>query len=441
MRTRVLWLLLCFPSLARAATLLSYTRAVLPNGLELIVHEDHTVPVVAIDVWYHVGSKDEQPGKTGFAHLFEHLMFKGSAHVADGEHFRAVTEAGGMLNGTTSTDRTNYFEVLPSSFLERGLWLEADRMGFLLDAVTRDKLDNQRDVVRNERRQSYENRPYGMAAKAIAEGVFPPTHPYHWLTIGEHADLEAASLDDVRAFYLAYYAPSNATLVVAGDVEAAEVRRLVDKYFGELPSGARPSATPRPPLPRLDGEKRAALTDRVSLERLYLVWPTPALFQPGDAELDLLAQVLGGKSGRLYQRLVYQLRIAQSVEVEQASSLLASTFEVVVTLKTGHHAAEALPIVDEELARVRREPVAARELEKAQNHVEGEIYYRLMPVGGFSGRADQLARYAFYAGDPGYLERDLARYRDARGEALRDAAATHLGAGRLVLTVTPRGEK
>jgi zinc protease len=426
------------PSLARAADPLAFSRTVLPNGLELIVHEDHTVPVAAVDVWYHVGSKDERPGKTGFAHLFEHLMFKGSAHIGDGQHFRYITEAGGMCNGTTNRDRTNYFEVVPSNFLERALWLEADRMGFLLETVSQEKLDNQREVVRNERRQNYENRPYGLALKVIAETIFPPSHPYHWLTIGDHADLEAASLDDVRAFYRKYYSPSNATLVVAGDVDPQKVEALVTRYFGELPSAPAVARRTPPPVPRLDAEVRVQRTDRVSLERLYVVWPSVALFQPGDAELDLLALVLGGKSGRLYKRLVYDMRVAQSVEVEQSSGLYASTFEITVTMKAGHSAAEALPVIDEEVARARKEVVSARELEKAQNRFEAGLYYHLMPAGGFGGRADQLAYYAVYAGDPGYFARDLARYHDAKADEVRAVAERTLGPGRLVLTVSPK---
>ncbi|HEX6837328.1 MAG TPA: pitrilysin family protein, partial [Polyangia bacterium] len=229
------------------ATLLSFSQFKLDNGLTVIVAEDHTVPVVAVNVWYHVGSRDEVPGKTGFAHLFEHMMFEGSAHVADKMHFKYVQEAGGTANGSTNTDRTNYFETLPSNFLETGLWLESDRMGFLLATLTKDKLDNQRDVVRNEKRQNYDNRPYGLAPKAIFENVYPASHPYHHLTIGEHEDLERATLDDVKAFFKKYYSPANATLAIAGDVDLPTAKRLVEKYFGTLPSTAAPAKRPMPP--------------------------------------------------------------------------------------------------------------------------------------------------------------------------------------------------
>ncbi|HEY2744068.1 MAG TPA: pitrilysin family protein [Polyangia bacterium] len=422
-------------ALPLVATLLSFSTFKLDNGLTVFVQEDHTVPVVALSVWYHVGSRDEQPGKTGFAHLFEHMMFQGSAHVADKMHFKYIQEAGGTANGTTNTDRTNYFETLPSNFLETGLWLESDRMGFLLATLTKDKLDNQRDVVRNEKRQNYDNRPYGLAPKAIYENLYPPSHPYHHLTIGEHADLERATVDDVSAFFKKYYSPANATLAIAGDVDVETAKRLCQKYFGSLPSTAAPARAPRPPQPILTSEKQVALEDRVSLERVYLVWPSPPMFAAGDAELDLLASVLGGKSGRLYKRLVYDARLAQSVEVSQESAPLSSQFEVVVTLKPGHKAAEVVPIVDEELARATREAVSAAELDKARNEYEAQFVLALM-----SGqrRADVLNRYAYYAGDPGFIDKDLERYRVATADGIRAWAQKTIVPGRVVVTVSPK---
>ena len=422
------------------ATLLSFSQFKLDNGLTVFVNEDHTVPVVALSVWYHVGSRDESPGKTGFAHLFEHMMFQGSAHVPDKMHFKFIQEAGGAANGSTTTDRTNYFETLPSNFLETGLWLESDRMGFLLATLTQDKLDNQRDVVRNEKRQNYDNRPYGLAPKAIYENVYPPSHPYHHLTIGEHADLERATLADVRAFFQKYYSPANATLAIAGDVDVATAKRLCEKWFGGLPATAPASdrwRTP-PPQPVLAGEKRVQLEDRVSLERVYIAWPSPPLFAPGDAELDLLAGALGGKSGRLYKRLVYDARIAQSVEIGQQSAPLSSLFEIVVTMKPGHKAAEALPLVDEELARARKEAISAAELDKARNQFESQFVFGLM-----SGerRADALNLYADYAGDPGFIDKDLARYRAVAVDDVRAWAKKTLGSGRVVVTVSPKGGK
>ena len=420
------------------ATLLSFSQFKLDNGLTVLVQEDHTVPIVAIDVWYHVGSRDEVPGKTGFAHLFEHMMFQGSAHVADKMHFKYIQEAGGTANGSTNTDRTNYFETLPSNFLETGLWLESDRMGFLLATLTKDKLDNQRDVVRNEKRQNYDNRPYGMAPKAIFETVYPPSHPYHHLTIGEHEDLERATLDDVKAFFKKYYSPANATLAIAGDVDVPTAKRLCEKWFGSLPATAPPDRgklAPSPPV--LTSEKRVQLEDRVSLERVYIVWPSPPVFAPGDAELDLLASVLGGKSGRLYKKLVYDTRLAQSVEIGQASAPLSSLFEVIVTLKPGHKAAEVLPLVDAELARVRTEAIGAAELDKARNEFESTFVFALM-----SGqqRADTLNRYAYFAGDAGFIDKDLARYRTASADGVRAWAQKTLGPGRVIVTVSPRAD-
>jgi len=418
------------------ATLLSFSQFKLDNGLTVYVHEDHTVPVVAVNVWYHVGSRDEVKGKTGFAHLFEHMMFQGSAHVADKMHFKYIQEAGGTANGSTNTDRTNYFETLPSNFLETGLWLESDRMGFLLSTLTKEKLDNQRDVVRNEKRQNYDNRPYGMAPKAIMENIYPPSHPYHHLTIGDHEDLERATVEDVSAFFHKYYTPANATLSLVGDVDVATAKRLCAKYFGSLPSAAAPARPNKaPPQPVLATEKRVQLDDRVSLERVYIVWPSPAMFAPGDAELDVLGSVLGGKSGRLYKKLVYEARLAQTVEVAQQSAPLSSLFEVVVTLKPGHKAAEVLPLVDEELARARNEAVSAAELEKARNEFESAFIFALM-----SGqrKADVLNSYAYFAGDAGFIDKHLEHYRAVDVGGLRTWAQKTLGPGRVIVTVSPR---
>jgi zinc protease len=426
-------------ALPLVATLLSFSQFKLDNGLTVYVHEDHTVPVVTLSVWYHVGSRDEVTGKTGFAHLFEHMMFEGSAHVGDKQHFKYIQEAGGTANGSTNTDRTNYFETLPSNFLETGLWLESDRMGFLLATLTKDKLDNQRDVVRNEKRQNYDNRPYGLAPKAIFENVYPPAHPYHHLTIGEHEDLERATLADVTAFFHKYYSPANASLALAGDVDVATAKRLCAKYFGALPATAPPQRPKQaPPVPSLTGEKRVQLEDRVALERVYIVWPSPPLFAPGDAELDMLGSVLGGKSGRLYKKLVYDARLAQTVEVAQQSAPLSSLFEVVVTLKPGHKAAEVLPLVDEELARARAEAVAAAELDKARNEFESQFVFGLM-----SGqrRAEALNSYAYFAGDPGFIDKDLERYRAVAADGVRAWAQKTLGPGRVIVTVSPKGAR
>jgi zinc protease len=424
---------------ARAEPQLPFTRFQLQNGLDVLVHEDHTVPVVAVSVWYHVGSKDEAPGKTGFAHLFEHMMFQGSQHVGDDMHFKYVQQAGGFLNGTTNTDRTNYFEVVPSNFLSRVLYLEADRMGFLLPTLSREKLDNQRDVVRNERRQRYEIMPYGLVPKYLAEALYPEGHPYHHITIGDHKDLEAANLEDVRAFFQRFYVPSNASLVIAGDTTPGEARQLVEHWFGTLPRREAPkTVTARDvPMPVLTGERVVTASDRVTLSRLYLAWHTPAMYRPGDAEMDLLASILGGKSGRLYRRLVYQERIAQDVEVRQQSAMLSSRFVIIATAKEGRSPAELQRVIDDELGKLRRDPPTDAELERARSEREADLIYELESVGGFGGRAEKLQEYLAYAGDPDYLARDLARYRGATPEGVRQALQTYLGPGRVVLSITP----
>src|SRR5947209_10565831 len=281
---------------------INFSQFTLPNGLNVILHEDHSTPIVAVNVWYHVGSKNEVPGRTGFAHLFEHMMFQGSLHHDD-EYFQPVQEAGGTGNGSTNGDRTNYWEVVPSNFLETALWLESDRMGYLLDALTDAKLANQRDVVKNEKRQNYDNRPYGLVSARIAETMYPANHPYHWLTIGSLDDITAASREDVSDFFRRFYTPNNANLVIAGDINPAEARTLAEKYFGPLKRG--PEVTrPNPARPSLEKEIRTTMEDRVTLPLLYMVWHSDPQFTSNDAPLDALAFILaGGKGSRLYRSL------------------------------------------------------------------------------------------------------------------------------------------
>ncbi|HZU82165.1 MAG TPA: pitrilysin family protein, partial [Polyangiaceae bacterium] len=325
----------------------------LPNGLEVVLHEDHRTPLVAVNLWYHVGSKDEPPGRHGFAHLFEHVMFQGSKHVAEDTFFRYLEAAGASnVNGTTNEDRTNYFETVPSDRLALALWLESDRMGFLLDHVDQKTFAGQREVVKNERRQNYENAPYGLVAQYVDEALFPESHPYHHLTIGSPADLDAATLDDIRQFFRTYYVPRNATLVVAGDIDPDATLALVERYFGPIAGGA-PPAHAAAPAPALSGEARLEVEAGVRLGRVQVAWITPAYFAPGDADLDLLARVLAAtKTSRLYKRLVYDDQIAQDVSAYQDSRQLASEFEIVATAKPGHAPEELLAAVDQELARV-----------------------------------------------------------------------------------------
>jgi predicted Zn-dependent peptidase len=286
----------------------------LGNGLEVILHEDHRTPIVTVNVWYHVGSKDEPQGKNGFAHLFEHVMFQGSKHIPEDAYFRFLERTGATdVNGTTALDRTNYFETVPANRLELALWMESDRMGFLLSHVDQATFESQREVVKNERRQNYENAPYGLVFQYINERLYPASHPYHLLTIGTPKDLDAASLDDVKAFFRTWYLPNNATVVVAGDIDKAKTKALVEKYFGPIPAGTLPARNPVPDA-KLTSEVRLDVAAGVELPRVYLSWLTPKMFAPGDAELDLVARVLsGGKTSRLYKRLVYDMQIAQDV--------------------------------------------------------------------------------------------------------------------------------
>ncbi|HEY7725175.1 MAG TPA: pitrilysin family protein [Anaeromyxobacteraceae bacterium] len=411
----------------------------LPNGLHVILHVDRAAPLVGVDVRYDVGSKDERPGRTGFAHLFEHLMFQGSVHLEKGAADRLIEAAGGSANGATSEDATEYWQQVPPAALEQALFVEADRMGFTLPALDPAKLENQREVVRNERRQHYEMQPYGGAWPALRAALWDEAFPYHWLPIGSHADLAAATPEDVREWFRRWYGPGNASLAIAGDFDPAEARRLVERWFGGLPASATPPRErPRPrPLP---GERRISLRDDVQLPRLHVAWQTPAAYAEGDAALDLLGEVLAtGKSSRLQRRLVMEERVAQDVWAGQNGQRLAGSFVVVATPKPGVDPERILGEVDEEIARIAREPPAAAEIQRALNRIESSAVFALEPVGGFGGRAAALNRYFLDTGDPGYLPRDLARYRAVTPEAVSAAAARWLGPARVVLTVLPRG--
>jgi zinc protease len=419
----------------------SYTEFTLPNGLNVVLHEDHTVPAVCVDVWYLVGSAREKPGRTGFAHLFEHIMFEGSKNVKEGEFDRLLEAAGGDNNGTTSEDRTDYWEYVPSSSLELALFVESDRMGYLLDVMSPARVDQQRDVVKNERRESYENRPYGIASIKLSEALFPPSHPYHWPVIGSMEDLTAAGYEDVVNFFKSYYGPQNASLVVAGDIDPKETRRLVEKWFSEIPRSSRvPPMAPAPAV--LAEEKRITMEDRVQLPRLYMAWITPPHLHPGDAALDALAGVLAsGKNSRLYKRLVYDLQVAQDVSAVQQSQELASVFQIAVTARQGHDLSEIEKLVEEEIDRIKNEAPRAREVERAVNQFEASFYHAMERIGGFGGVADQLNAYAFAAGRPDYYNEDRARYLALDARDVQSAARRYLpDDGRVILSVVPRGK-
>jgi zinc protease len=417
---------------------LSFTKQTLSNGLDVLLHEDHACPIAAVNVWYHVGSKNEHPGHTGFAHLFEHLMFEGSEHYDRG-FFQPLQGAGATLNGSTNADRTNYWEVVPANALELALWMESDRMGFLLPALTEAKFSNQRDVVLNERRQNYENRPYGLAPMALLAALFPPEHPYHWTTIGEIADLQAVRLDEVHAFFKRYYHPANASLALAGDFEPDEALALVDQYFGSIDAG--PRVGPVHASAVLAGQTRLFFEDRVELPRLYVAWLTPAMFADGDADLDLATDLLAnGKTSRLYRRLVFEQRIATDVSASQNSREIAGYTQITATAAPGRTLDEIEAVIVEEVARLAAEGPTDDEIERGRVQAEAQFVFRLQTVGGFGGKSDQLNAYNVFLGDPAYFDRDLERYHAVTASSLRRAVAEYLDPSRRVtLSIVPRG--
>ncbi|MGA9670597.1 MAG: pitrilysin family protein [Terracidiphilus sp.] len=420
---------------------IKYERYKLSNGLEVLLHEDHKLPIVSVDIWYHVGPVKERGGRTGFAHLFEHMMFEGSKHVGEKAHFKYLEGAGATdINGTTSFDRTNYFETVPANQLETALWLESDRMGFLLDTLDRTKLANQRDVVRNEKRQG-EGRPYGVVDEEVYHQLFPKSHPYYANVIGSHADVEAVRLADVREFFTQYYAPNNATMAIAGDYDPATIKSLIEKYFGPIPMGPTVPVTPVV-IPAITSERRTVITDTVQLPKVILAWLSAAAFTPGDAEADVASASLGGgKSSRLYRELVYKQQIAQSAFCFNFSLSLASVFECQLIAKPGvapeKLEAEADKIIDE---LVTSGPTAA-EVERARNREETGLISGLQRLGGFGGVADQLNYYNQYTGDPGYLAKDLARYDAVTPASVQKYAQATLGKNQRVVVYGVPGKK
>jgi zinc protease len=420
-----------------AQTKVKFEQYKLDNGLTVILHEDHSAPVAAVVAMYNVGSRSEKPKRTGFAHLFEHMMFQGSQHVADDEHFKLLQEVGANINGTTSNDRTNYFEVVPSNYLELALYLESDRMGYLLPAMTQEKLDNQRDVVKNERRQNVDNQPYGTADEKIDKAMYADTHPYSWPVIGYMEDLSAASLDDVKEFFKIYYAPNNAVLTISGDFKPAQVREWVKKYYGSIPRGTEvPRATPQPTT--LSEEKRLVFEDKVQLPRLYLRWPTPQINTREDAVLDVIADVLGsGKNSRLYKTLVYDRQIAQSVQVYQGSQLLASQFAIEVTAKPGKTLTEMEGIVKEELAKLFKDGITAKEVQTSINNREAALTNSLATV---LGKANSLSTYFIFTGDPNNINKEFDRYKGITPAEVLSVAKKYLGGNKVTLSVVPEGK-
>lgn len=419
-----------------------FEKYTLPNGLEVILHHDASLPLVAVNVWYHVGPSNEPPGRSGFAHLFEHLMFEGSKHV--GHDFDKLLEAVGAtnVNGTTSWDRTNYFETVPRQDLELVLWLESDRMGYLVDALTPERLEVQRDVVKNERRQHYENSPYGSSELAMDEALFPADHPYHGAVIGSMEDLSRASMDDVRAFYRAYYAAANATVTIAGDFDAAQTKAWIEKYFGPLPTVPRPVTPPRT-TPPITAPVNKDVEDQVELSRVAMSWLTPQAYTPDDTVLDVVSTLLaGGKATRLYQELVVKQKIASEVGSELDSNYLASMFSVdeMVAAKTDPKKAA------EEMAKVvttlgEHGPTPA-ELDRAKHRIRLRVLddlQRLDGDGGESGRAGTLQRFNHYTGDPGHLAAYMAKMQSITAEDVKRCVQKYLSpTARVTITTLPR---
>ena len=421
---------------------LAYEKYKLPNGLEVILLEDHRLPLVAVDLWYHVGPVKERAGRTGFAHLFEHMMFEGSKHVGEKAHFKYLEAAGASdINGTTDFDRTNYFETLPSNQLELALWLESDRMGFLLDTLDRTKLANQRDVVRNERRQSVEGQPYGLAEEAMYHQLYPKDHPYYADVIGSHADVEAARLADVRDFFKQYYTPNNSTLVITGDISKTNAKALVEKYFGTFASGPKVEAVNHK-TPAITSERRVTITDTVQLPKVLIGWLTPAAFAEGDADLDLASQILGGgKSSRFYRKLVYEQQIAQDATCFHQSLALGSPFVCEITAKPNVKPEEIEKAATAEIEALAANGPTAAELERARNTLEANKVRNLERLGGFGGIADTLNYYNQYLGDPGYLPKDIARYDAVTTASVQKFAKSTLGQEQRVVIDCVPGKK
>ncbi|CAN5893858.1 hypothetical protein BH23GEM9_BH23GEM9_35130 [soil metagenome] len=428
---------LASPVAAQGRINVDYEEFTLDNGLTVILHRDATTPTIATNIWYHVGSSHEAAGRSGFAHLFEHILFEGSQNVPEGRIDEWFEEVGGSPNGSTSRDRTNYMQSFASNALAMALFIESDRMGHLLPAMSPATVDGQRDVVKNERRQSYDNRPYGLASQLLIEELYAPTHPYSWPVIGYMDHLSAATYDDVVNFFRQYYAPNNATLAIAGDIDREEARRLVTHWFADVPRGpAVPPHAAQPPV--ITETRRIMLEDRVQLPRLYMTWVSAAAYQDGDADLIALARLLaGGKNSRLYERLVYDLQIADDVSAFQSGGRLGGEFQVSATARSGHTLAELEAVILEEIERIRNEAPAARELQRIVNQNEVSFLERLELV---SAKAEQLNAYLFYTGTPDYFNEDLERFRRLAPQDLSAAARRFLDTERrVVLSIVPRG--
>ena len=429
-------LVACLCRLSVAQIKIPYETYKLPNGLTVILSVDKTTPTVAVNIWYHVGSKNELPGRTGFAHLFEHVMFTGSGHVPYGLHDKLTEGVGGGNNGSTTNDRTNYYETIPSNYLESALWLESDRMGYLLDTLNLEKLNAQRDVVKNERRQSYDNQPYGRVSEIFSAAMYPKGHPYSWPVIGSMTDLSAASEEDVKAFFRLYYAPNNATLAVVGDFDPKQAKTWIQKYFGDLPKGQN-IVRPTIALGKLEASKRLVYEDRVQVPRLYIQWPTVGTRQ--DDALGMLSLILtGSRTARLTKALVYDSQLASQIFAFQNSAEDVGVFQIVVIPRPGHSLTEVEAAVDQVLQKFISEGPTADELQRAKSGLELNF---LRGLESNLGKADQLLSGAVFFGNPGQYSVDYQKILATTTADVKQVAARYLSGPRIVLSVVPKGKK
>lgn len=414
---------------------IKYEKHILDNGLEVVLYQDKSLPIVSVNLWYKVGSANETNGKTGFAHLFEHMMFQGSKNVPKEKHFKYIEEAGGNLNGSTSFDRTNYYETLPSNSLELALWLESDRMGFLLEALTQEKLDNQKDVVMNERRQRFDNQPYGLSWELIFSNLFPENHPYHWPTIGWMKDIEIFELSDVSEFFKTYYSPNNASLVVGGNIEYDSALELVKKYFNEIPMG-KPIPKISIPNVELTKNKKIIHEDNVQLSKIYLTWETAKLYDTDDATLDILSDVLtGSKNGRLFKSLVFDKQIAQDISSFQYSADITGMFIIIATAKPGVSLEELKREIEIELNEIIENGITDKEFQRSINTVKSSFIYSLQNL---NSMVNQINNYNSNLGEPNSFIYDLKRFQKLAPIEVKDVAKKYLKNHFVELHIIPK---